>query len=293
MSTPSISTGEWRKQGRIISGVHCQIPVVDPIGSGVLRVYVTDRDEQNRARIISVDVEESLPKSVLSVNEPILSHGHEDEFDSHGAMTGSMVYAFGSSLFYYTGWGRVGPNPYSLGIGMIYKGTKHLIMGPSGRNNYACCSPFVLFDGGVFRMWYISSENRGWMRLENADVPLYSMRYGESNNGIDWTDKPLNFPVGENEVFARPFVRINNGVYEMWYTYMTMKVPKRYKIGYAVSSDGISWNRSDLMSGITISETGWDSEMIAFPYIHRTLTHDIMFYSGNQFGKDGFGYAVR
>lgn len=40
--------------------------------------------------------------------------------------------------------------------------------------------------------------------------------------------------------------------------------------------------------GITISESGWDSEMVAFPYI----VDNYMFYSGNGFGREGFGYAT-
>jgi predicted GH43/DUF377 family glycosyl hydrolase len=64
-----------------------------------------------------------------------------------------------------------------------------------------------------------------------------------------------------------------------------------YRIGYAESNDGIIWTRKDEEVGIETSDSGWDSEMIDYPYIYKYNEKIYMFYNGNGFGKSGFGYA--
>jgi len=51
------------------------------------------------------------------------------------------------------------------------------------------------------------------------------------------------------------------------------------------------WNREDEKAGIDVSKEGWDSKMIAYPYIVKTSNKVLMFYNGNGFGTSGFGYA--
>jgi predicted GH43/DUF377 family glycosyl hydrolase len=83
----------------------------------------------------------------------------------------------------------------------------------------------------------------------------------------------------------------------MWYSYRGIKdyrTDKKhaYRIGYAESSDGIKWTRKDDIVGIDVSEDGWDSQMIAYPYVYEHEGRKYMIYNGNGFGKSGFGYAV-
>jgi hypothetical protein len=65
-----------------------------------------------------------------------------------------------------------------------------------------------------------------------------------------------------------------------------------YRIGYAQSKDLQHWRREDDTVGIDISETGWDSKMIAYPAVVTVKGRTLMFYNGNGFGVDGFGYAI-
>lgn len=65
-----------------------------------------------------------------------------------------------------------------------------------------------------------------------------------------------------------------------------------YRIGYAESIDGLSWIRKENMAGIAVSKTGWDSEMIAYPFIFDHNEQRYMLYNGNNYGKTGFGIAV-
>jgi hypothetical protein len=64
-----------------------------------------------------------------------------------------------------------------------------------------------------------------------------------------------------------------------------------YRIGYAWSTNLVDWTRDDEATGITTSATGWDSTMLAYPCVVPVRNKILMFYSGNGFGRDGFGYA--
>ena len=75
-----------------------------------------------------------------------------------------------------------------------------------------------------------------------------------------------------------------------------MFYPKRikylgYRIGYAESNDGIEWTRKDESVNLDVSESGWDSQMVAYPAVFEIAGKTIMLYNGNNFGATGFGYA--
>ena len=76
----------------------------------------------------------------------------------------------------------------------------------------------------------------------------------------------------------------------MWLSYKTLD--QTYRIGYAESDDGINWTRFDERAGITISEEGWDSEMIEYPYVFNHKGKKYMAYNGNGYGQNGAGLAV-
>ena len=82
----------------------------------------------------------------------------------------------------------------------------------------------------------------------------------------------------------------------MWFCYRGIKDFRdgkgSYRIGYAWSDDLLDWSREDENSGIDVASEGWDSMMIAYPYVIKTPDKILMFYNGNGFGKTGFGYAI-
>jgi hypothetical protein len=64
-----------------------------------------------------------------------------------------------------------------------------------------------------------------------------------------------------------------------------------YFPGMAYSDDGIAWERRDEDFGVTLSTSGWDSQVICYPALIRQRDKLLMFYNGNQMGVDGFGVA--
>lgn len=74
----------------------------------------------------------------------------------------------------------------------------------------------------------------------------------------------------------------------MWYAVRG----EHYIIGYAESNDGYTWTRKDHLAGINVSESGWDSEMIEYPFIFDHKDNRYMFYNGNGYGRTGIGLAI-
>jgi len=99
----------------------------------------------------------------------------------------------------------------------------------------------------------------------------------------------IDFKNEKEHAISRPCVLFEDKIYKMWYSY---RGPKTYRIGYAESPDGISWNRKDEEVGLDVSDSGWDSEMIEYPFIftHKGTKH--MLYNGNNYGESGFGIAI-
>ena len=82
----------------------------------------------------------------------------------------------------------------------------------------------------------------------------------------------------------------------MWYSYRAQQNYRTlaiasYRIGYAESSDGLSWKRMDDRAFFEPSDSGWDSFMVAYPEVFEFNGKLIMLYNGNGFGESGFGYA--
>ena len=65
-----------------------------------------------------------------------------------------------------------------------------------------------------------------------------------------------------------------------------------YRIGYAYGDNYVDWIRADEMSDLSVSESGWDAEMVCYPHVIKLNGKVYMFYCGNNFGQYGFGVAV-
>lgn len=77
----------------------------------------------------------------------------------------------------------------------------------------------------------------------------------------------------------------------MWFSYRS-GTGETYRIGYAISSDGKQWKLALNETGIDVSASGWDSEMIEYPFVFDHEGRRYMLYNGNGYGKTGFGLAV-
>ena len=56
--------------------------------------------------------------------------------------------------------------------------------------------------------------------------------------------------------------------------------------------DGIKWQRKDSEAGISVSKSGWDSEMIEYACVFNHKDKKYMLYNGNGYGENGIGLAI-
>jgi hypothetical protein len=299
---------KWNKLGLIFSPsgqypwmrTHAALPVAIRLGGDIYRVYFASRDEQNCSHVGYVEIDIRSPKDILHISRyPILAPGPLGHFDDHGVYAASIVEHEWKLFMYYIGWnpGVRAPLFYSsIGLAVSEDGGKTFNkMSPApimGRSEFDPClvtSPYVLFDKGIWRMWYVSGFK--WEEHEGGLHSLYNIKYAESKDGINWDRRgrvSIDLRPGEHNI-ARPCVVKNNSIHTMWYSY---NAGEGYRIGYAESPDGYIWSRIDDAAGIDVSPSGWDSNALAYPWVFDHEGRKYMLYNGNEFGRQGFGLAV-
>jgi predicted GH43/DUF377 family glycosyl hydrolase len=298
---------QWTKQGKIFGppGVHAQGPTALS-RDGFLRIYFATRPQPNVSVPIYIDVDPDDPKKILAThNAPLLDLGGPGSFDEFGIIPADVIEHGDEVWLYYTGWSRSPSVSYILSIGLALsrdggRTFKKAYPGPIvGRTKYEpfmAMAPCILREAGCWHMWYGSGI--GFHEIEGKHEPHYIIKYATSTNGVDW-DQPnvaCLEPRSASESNTRPGVIKMNGAYHMWFTYRGARDfrggKNSYRIGYARSKDLLHWDRDDDCAGITVSEEGWDSAMVTYPYVIRIKDRYLMFYNGNGFGASGFGYAA-
>ncbi len=302
----------WQKKGLIYcpdgSGffkTHATRPIPYLLDNGNLRIFFSSRSDEDMPYPTFIDVDISNPQKVLKINnEPLLQLGRVGTFDDSGITPVSILRHDGEDRMYYVGWKRrrYGVSiEATIGLAMIEAGGEKLrrvyegpILGQDINHPLMTAAPFVIFDDGKYKMWYCSGTE--WRNANNNPEPIYTVFYAESEDGVYWM--PHKNPVIEydydGEIISAPWVIKIRGQYHMWYSkrgYET-KAAKNFSIGYAVSDDGLVWQRLDAQAGIRTSESGWDSEMICYPSFYPHKNKVYMLYSGNGVGRGGIGYAV-
>jgi predicted GH43/DUF377 family glycosyl hydrolase len=304
---------KWLKKGLIFqigqdSGwmrSHAQVPTVY-VKNDRLRVYFATRPRRDLSMTTFVDLDISDFSKVLYLNpEPILSLGKPGTFDENGIMPSSIIEKDGLVYLYYSGWSRGGDFPYRNYMGLAIsedggasfrKNSTLPIIGGDHSEPYSATSPCVFYHNSAWHMWY--SSGLEWIKINGKQEHTYDLKYARSGDAINWnrTNETAIAQRDRNEAITKPTVVRLNGTFHMWYCYRGSKDFRggmdAYRIGYATSSDLRKWVRNDKMAGIDISSSGWDSEMIAYPCIGEIGGQLVMFYNGNQFGSDGFGYAL-
>jgi hypothetical protein len=295
----------WVKRGRIFEpagqaswiGTHAALPVVEPIARGH-RVYFCSRDEAGRSQIGYAELATGTNRMDRVAHEPVLRPGSLGAFDDAGVTTSCLIRHDDRTYLYYTGWSRGVSVPFYLNIGLatsegggpFLRVSAAPLLDRIAVDPYLSASPWILVEGGVWRMWYVSGT--GWQMLDGQPRHNYHIKYAESNDGIHWIRTgtvAVDFGAGEF-AFGRPCVLRDdqNGRYRMWFSVRG----DAYRLGYAESLDGLGWQRDDTRANLPPSSSGWDSEMITYPVVFAEDGTLQMLYNGNGYGRTGIGLAT-
>lgn len=294
----------WKKKGIIVrpnsnlpwAQSHCMVPTPYILGSGLVRIYFSGRDASNRSNIGFATVDLNEGGKVLEYStKPVLSPGELGCFDDNG-VTPSCVKQINDKLhLYYIGW-----NPGSTvrvhlfgGLAISEDGGKTFtrfseapIIERCKTDPYLNTAPWVVKSENEYRMYYVSGVE--WI---HKDLPRYNIKMGRSTDGKVWQRDGhvcIDFKDDSENALARPYVIFEDGIWKMWFAHKG----EVYRLGYAVSHDGVNWERQDELVGIDVSPTGFDSEMIEYAAVVKHNGKHFMFYNGNNYGFDGIGLAV-
>lgn len=298
----------WKKLGRFIETgknvkgvdiIHSMDPSVCQIKDDKFRAYFSNRNSNNQSVIYSTDLSLLSPIETSEFNpNPVLTPGELGAFDDNGVTASCLVKDDGLWYLYYIGWKPRSTTRFGLMTGLAIsenegktfkRYSRAPILNLTDKEPFSILTaPFVLKTNDHWMMWYVSCT--GWVE---PDLPMYNIKYAISKDGLSW-EQPgkvcLDYKNDDEVALARPCIYFSDGVFNMWFSYKSLT--DGYNIGFATSTDGIHWSRKDDLVGISRSATGWDSEMIEYPYVVPFKNDLFMFYNGNRYGETGAGIAV-
>jgi hypothetical protein len=278
---------------------HAANPLPILIDGDVYRVFYSGRDKHNRSSVGAVDIDIVKRKVVCEHKEPFFEHGPKDSFFSDGVSIGNCYQVGGVSYILFMGWQYRDGERWRGDIGRLIV-NKDLTLqldkdtpfiGADIHNPVSLSYPWVIkLSEQKYEMWYGSTKT--WNAGNNE--MLHVINYASSHDGHHWEHKGLAVPyeLGKAQAFSRPTVieRDSKG-YDMWFSYRSGS-GESYRIGYATCEDYTCWELALDNAGIDVSEYGWDSEMIEYPFVLEHKKQRYMLYNGNGYGKSGFGLAL-
>jgi hypothetical protein len=303
---------KWHKKGRIFKAngqcgwmnSHTQVPTPLVLNDRI-RIFFATRPEDGMSRAAFMDVDRNDPQRILYLHDrPVLELGAEGMFDEHGTIPNYVFQHEGQLLLFYVGWSRQQSIPYSNWTGMAVSNNDGLtfekcypgpILDRTCNEVYSATGLICIEHEGRWLGWYATGTQ--WLRINDRFEHTYEIRSCESHDLIHWTrtNKPVFPNKLPNEANTRPTIVFRDGKWHMFFCYRGIQDFRdgadSYRIGYAWSKDLKGWVREDEKAGISASAEGWDSTMIAYPFVVPVENRVLMFYSGNGFGRDGFGYA--
>ena len=146
--------------------------------------------------------------------------------------------------------------------------------------------PVVVYNGSIYMMWY-SGGSGG----------VHDIGLATSADGKTWTRYARNPEFAPTPVMARgltgewdsnsideAWVLREGNQYKMWYSGQLWNPDgsiKNYLIGYATSSDGISWSKYPGNPVLTVGAPGsWDDKWAWRPIVIRQGSSYVMYYRG-------------
>lgn len=280
---------------------HVQVPFADHRGGNIYRVYFGTRDAEVRSRVAWFEFDIESPRRILRVSEqPALDLGERGCFDDNGVTPSWIVNRGDEKYLYYFGWNRGTTVAFHIyaGVAVSRNGgetferiQKTPMLDRVPDEPFLSTLPCVMPWGDEWRLWYGSAVSYDY--LENGVYyPRCRIKTTRSSDGIHW-DRPgtvcIDFEAENEYAISRPCVRPTHDGYEMWYGHKG----ESYRLGCAVSPDGINWSRRDEEVGIDVSPEGWDSQMLEYAHVFSHGDWDYMLYVGNEYGKTGVGLARR
>jgi hypothetical protein len=282
--------GEWARS-------HAMVPFVD-IKDDQLELFFSSRDSAGRSATgrASLELASAGGKAIVRP-DPVLLPGALGGFDDSGAMGSCLVHHQGRQHLYYIGWSLGVTVPFATYIGLAIsenhgdtfeRVSRGPVVGRTDADPFLATSPYVLIEDGRWRMWYASGQ--GWESTDAGPKHYYRIVYAESADGIHWEPTGrvcIDFADETEYAIARPCVLRDGDGYHMWFSCRG----SAYRVGYASSTDGLTWMRDDSGGGLSPVGDGWESDSVEYGFVLDHKGTRWILYNGNDYGATGIGLA--
>ena len=205
-------------------------------------------------------------------------------------MPGSIIYDGNIFKLWYTGnngsgW-RIGYASSSNGLESWTKSSSPIMdIGSADGWEKGAGDPFVIFDDGIYKMWYTAVSD-----IWQYGPDRFRVGYATSDDGINWTKYSAWLLQGTQGAWdgggmtrGVSVIKTSKG-YEMWYAAVNEAMmgtdEERWSIGYALSPDGITWAKNP-NPVISPTET-WEQRYISYPNVVFDGTQYHMWYTATQ-----------
>ena len=280
------------------------------------RMVYWGSDQQRRHYILQAEARVDEPNHWEPVGEALIGPQPETIYNVHGPGFPFLLPVTDSRwLIYFTAWGERadGKLPNTTGVAISENGgeswqyhTEHPIIAlDRPYDAEASGSIWILRENDRFRMYY-TAIGRYFPRPEGATtghgdtIPEIGIAYAESDDGLHW-EKPVDhllvaprgFDVTPYEyICSKPCVVKDQNGYVMWVnTFGTA-----YRVHRLVSRDGLHWQwakRYGVDGELGVGDHGaFDDQQRSYPSIVSSNGELRCWFTGNQFGATGIGYAV-
>lgn len=287
------------------ASTHLQAPNVVVLQDRV-RLYFTTRVQDTSGYVSRpgyLDLSFDLTRVIERSSQPCMDIGEIGNFDMFGIYPASVIQDNGTFLMAYGGWSRPKDVPFEVAIGLassdcgrhftrMYPGP---ILGKTQEEPFILSSPKIRKFKDTYELFYIAGT--AWIRGDSKTEPTYKIRSASSVDLVDWNRLGRDLIPEEvpNESQASPDVFWLGDRYHMFFSYRGSRDylggVGSYRMGYAFSSDLKNWVRDDRRLGLEPSESGWDSEMVAYPSVFSSGGELYVAYVGNGVGLSGIGIA--
>lgn len=308
------TSSRWVKKGFICKPEHvsdwwhshAMAPSAVAIDDNTLRVYVCAWPGEPCGRIGFIDTSAQDPTRVIGMaKKPVLDIGVPGTFDDNGVFPAHAILLPGGIIrLYYTGF------QHSTKTTIDHLSFGGLAISTDGGTTFSKVSQAPILDRADeglhiragLSVWQaakgyhcVYSAGTGFRKVGGKLRPIYEIYYQFSSDGISFEPrgrKIVSLDSSSEHGLGRPQLFQMGGVWYVFYTRRTLNM--KYHMGCAWSLDLMRWERCDSwLATIPHGPKGnFDSEMVYFPSVVQTRKDTFLFYSGNEFGREGMGYAV-
>ena len=204
-------------------------------------------------------------------------------FTSQVYLTLSPTGSGTGSIYISVNWGV--PFNYSW---LDYYNNPLIVPRGNSYDNLGIAQPVVLYDSGVYKMWY---HGLGRVGVEPWKTHIL---YKESVDGIIWTtfSNPVIFPGGTNTWDSKSVspgaVIKEDGIYKMYYNGYSDEYAN-WHIGLATSIDGMNWTKHP--QPILYGTSGWEYQ-IGPTAVVKINGNYLLYYTGRNLPQYKIGVAV-